>query len=156
MGSVSEAGSRRSRSTSRSRGRTAHGGAGSSSMRSTASGISSRSSSPLPTNSNTATHTFSAEQQSMAASAAANSVGGETGSKAGSKSSQQRVPSQSNSNNKGSGVPPCDASTTGYSTTGLLSAHSGVSSLDGIFDPDVLLDRLGFVDLDPPLPHEIR
>ena len=30
-----------------------------------------------------------------------------------------------------------------------------MSSLDGIFDPDVLLDRLGFIDLDPPLPHEI-
>eukprot|EP00579_Thalassiosira_antarctica_P011285 CAMPEP_0201911600 /NCGR_PEP_ID=MMETSP0903-20130614/2482_1 /ASSEMBLY_ACC=CAM_ASM_000552 /TAXON_ID=420261 /ORGANISM="Thalassiosira antarctica, Strain CCMP982" /LENGTH=330 /DNA_ID=CAMNT_0048446335 /DNA_START=260 /DNA_END=1248 /DNA_ORIENTATION=+ len=34
--------------------------------------------------------------------------------------------------------------------------HSGHSSLDGMFDPDLLLDRLGFIDLDPPLPHEIR
>ena len=25
-----------------------------------------------------------------------------------------------------------------------------------IIDPDLLLDRLGFIDLDPPLPHEIR
>ena len=36
------------------------------------------------------------------------------------------------------------------------SIHSGHSSLDGMFDPDLLLDRLGFIDLDPPLPHEIR
>mmetsp|Transcript_8568 Transcript_8568/g.13534 ORF Transcript_8568/g.13534 Transcript_8568/m.13534 type:complete len:370 (+) Transcript_8568:67-1176(+) len=36
------------------------------------------------------------------------------------------------------------------------SVHSGYSSLDGMFDPDLLLDRLGFIDLDPPLPHEIR
>mmetsp|Transcript_21965 Transcript_21965/g.47698 ORF Transcript_21965/g.47698 Transcript_21965/m.47698 type:complete len:380 (-) Transcript_21965:192-1331(-) len=63
--------------------------------------------------------------------------GGETGSKAG-----------------GAG----DASSTAYSTIGNHSVHSSgqLSSLDGIYDPDVLLDRLGFIDLDPPLPHEIR
>lgn len=52
-----------------------------------------------------------------------------------------------------------DASTThsAYSTAhSHQSIHSGQSSLDGIFDPDLLLDRLGFIDLDPPLPHEIR
>ncbi|KAL7467816.1 hypothetical protein ACHAXS_008049 [Conticribra weissflogii] len=36
------------------------------------------------------------------------------------------------------------------------SVSSAQSSLDGMFDPDIFLDRLGFVDLDPPLPHEIR
>jgi len=46
-----------------------------------------------------------------------------------------------------------DASTA-YSAA--QSVHSGYSSLDGMFDPDLLLDRLGFIDLDPPLPHEIR
>ena len=134
-------------------------------MRSAASvSVSSRSSSPLPT-------TFSGEQRQQlaaasSAAAAANSVGGMTHETTGSKSSQQqqqhqqqRAPSQNNNNNKGGGSMPLhssdNASTAGYSTTG-LSAHSAVSSLDGIFDPDVLLDRLGFVDLDPPLPHEIR
>jgi hypothetical protein len=43
-------------------------------------------------------------------------------------------------------------STTGHS----VGCHSRHSSLDGMFDPDLLLDRLGFIDLDPPLPHEIR
>ncbi|KAL7526657.1 hypothetical protein ACHAXR_001584 [Thalassiosira sp. AJA248-18] len=37
-----------------------------------------------------------------------------------------------------------------------VDSNMSYSSLDGIFDPDVLLDRLGFIDLDPPLPHEIR
>jgi len=36
------------------------------------------------------------------------------------------------------------------------SVSSAQSSLDGMFDPDIFLDRLGFIDLDPPLPHEIR
>ena len=36
------------------------------------------------------------------------------------------------------------------------AASYASSSLDGKFDPDLLLDRLGFIDLDPPLPHEIR
>lgn len=46
-----------------------------------------------------------------------------------------------------------DASSAHSAMTGTQSAHS---SLDGIFDPDIFLDRLGFIDLDPPLPHEIR
>lgn len=36
------------------------------------------------------------------------------------------------------------------------ASYASLSSLDGKFDPDLLLDRLGFIDLDPPLPHEIR
>lgn len=75
--------------------------------------------------------------------------GGETGSKAGS--SLYSLPNT----NRGAAVG--DASSTAYSTIGGHSVASGqLSSLDGIYDPDVLLDRLGFIDLDPPLPHEIR
>jgi hypothetical protein len=45
------------------------------------------------------------------------------------------------------------ATITSYADNGSYSC----SSLDGrYFDPDLLLDRLGFIDLDPPLPHEIR
>ena len=44
----------------------------------------------------------------------------------------------------------------GISAHSVQSNHSRHSSLDGMFDPDLLLDRLGFIDLDPPLPHEIR
>lgn len=41
-------------------------------------------------------------------------------------------------------------------TSTSAAASYASSSLDGKFDPDLLLDRLGFIDLDPPLPHEIR
>jgi hypothetical protein len=33
---------------------------------------------------------------------------------------------------------------------------AGVSARDAYLDPDILTDKLGFIDLDPPLPHEIR
>jgi len=48
--------------------------------------------------------------------------------------------------------------TTSGTHSGATSYADGgsISSLDGKFDPDLLLDRLGFIDLDPPLPHEIR
>jgi len=117
---------RRSRSTSRSR-------PGGGSMRSVAS---SRSSSPLPSTGGGSRYTSDVQH---AASVAAASIGE---SKAGSSS-------------RGGGNKPAagDASTVG----GYSTAHSAVSSMDGNFiDPDVLLDRLGFIDLDPPLPHEIR
>jgi len=117
---------RRSRSTSRSR-------PGGGSMRSVAS---SRSSSPLPSTGGGSRYTSDVQH---AASVAAASIGE---SKAGSSS-------------RGGGNKPAagDASTIG----GYSTAHSAVSSMDGNFiDPDVLLDRLGFIDLDPPLPHEIR
>lgn len=44
------------------------------------------------------------------------------------------------------------------STRSVLSKsfQSESQSFDGIFDQDVLLDQQGFVDLDPPLPCEIR
>lgn len=119
---------RRSRSTSRSR-------PGGGSMRSVAS---SRSSSPLPSTSGGSRYTSDVQH---AASVAAASIGE---SKAGSSSRG------GGTNNKPAAG---DASTVG----GYSTAHSAVSSMDGNFiDPDVLLDRLGFIDLDPPLPHEIR
>lgn len=127
-------GGRRSRSTSRSR----RGPAGSS-LRSCNS---SRSSSPLPINNNSGR--CSEAQQAAITATVVSGGGGEAGSKAGSSTQRRATIGDAASIQTGGG----------YSTTG-QSAHSGVSSLDGIFDPDVLLDRLGFIDLDPPLPHEI-
>ncbi|KAL9186123.1 hypothetical protein ACHAXT_005361 [Thalassiosira profunda] len=51
-----------------------------------------------------------------------------------------------------------DASTVGgtVSHAGRSEHSASHSSLDGMFDPDLLVDRLAFIDLDPPLPHEIR
>ena len=110
---------------SRSTSRSRRGPAGSS-LRSCNS---SRSSSPLPINNNSGR--CSEAQQAAITATVVSGGGGEAGSKAGS-STQRRA------------------------TIGdAVSLYSGVSSLDGIFDPDVLLDRLGFIDLDPPLPHEI-
>lgn len=43
-----------------------------------------------------------------------------------------------------------------HNLTSTATSHASTSSLHSNFDPDLLLDRLGFIDLDPPLPHEIR
>eukprot|EP00573_Skeletonema_grethae_P001245 CAMPEP_0201685896 /NCGR_PEP_ID=MMETSP0578-20130828/546_1 /ASSEMBLY_ACC=CAM_ASM_000663 /TAXON_ID=267565 /ORGANISM="Skeletonema grethea, Strain CCMP 1804" /LENGTH=302 /DNA_ID=CAMNT_0048169879 /DNA_START=73 /DNA_END=977 /DNA_ORIENTATION=- len=48
-----------------------------------------------------------------------------------------------------------DATSSSINNTSAAASYAS-SSLDGKFDPDLLLDRLGFIDLDPPLPHEIR
>ncbi|KAL7499048.1 hypothetical protein ACHAWT_008008 [Skeletonema menzelii] len=55
------------------------------------------------------------------------------------------IPNNSSGNNNTNNIHPSSA-----------AASYASSSLDGKFDPDLLLDRLGFIDLDPPLPHEIR
>jgi len=56
--------------------------------------------------------------------------------------------------NLGKDVPNSNNSSNNITSSAAASYAS--SSLDGKFDPDLLLDRLGFIDLDPPLPHEIR
>uniref|UniRef100_A0A7S2LXP8 Uncharacterized protein n=1 Tax=Skeletonema marinoi TaxID=267567 RepID=A0A7S2LXP8_9STRA len=56
--------------------------------------------------------------------------------------------------NLGKDVPNNNNSSNNITSSAAASYAS--SSLDGKFDPDLLLDRLGFIDLDPPLPHEIR
>eukprot|EP00970_Alexandrium_tamarense_P014987 scaffold4561_cov184-Alexandrium_tamarense.AAC.6 len=47
------------------------------------------------------------------------------------------------------------SSTLGASFVSPHSPHSSIAE-QHYFEPDLLLDRLGFIDLDPPLPHEIR
>ena len=74
------------------------------------------------------------------------SLGAATASSTGSSRSSSPLPTTTSTSARHH-LDATDAST---------AAGTAVSSLDGIFDPDVLLDRLGFIDLDPPLPHEIR
>ena len=83
----------------------------------------------------------------------AGGLGGSMRSANSSRSSSPLPSRQRRDAETGRGGAAGDASTA-YSTAG--THQSGHSSLDGIYDPDLLLDRLGFIDLDPPLPHEIR
>ena len=73
-------------------------------------------------------------------------------------SSRSATTTKSNSNNNNNNNSNNNQSSAAASYTGSASAsYYSTSSLDGkFFDPDLLLDRLGFIDLDPPLPHEIR
>lgn len=41
-------------------------------------------------------------------------------------------------------------------TLSSMENTTNVSIRDAYLDPDILTDKLGFIDLDPPLPHEIR
>lgn len=62
---------------------------------------------------------------------------------------------ESNSSPIVAGGKTSEAGTTGTENPSSASVYSAQSTLDGV-DPDILTDRLGFIDLDPPLPHEIH